>query len=170
MIMSGHATFVLVKRAYHILSYSILKIKSRIWEETVQSRPLPSKELQLQLCCGRTLFWLLSSPSNSKNCVLYNHTYNECFRRHPQHNCSLVQLIILTAIPHACRSNITRFKLSGCLCVCWTNVGYLVLFDCVSRRLQEKGNCLKHSIISINTENNAVCTYLLPIYHTYKGN
>lgn len=86
------------------------EIKSR--EETVQSRALPSKELRLRLCCGKTLFWLLSSPSNSKNCDLHNHTYNECFKRQLQHCCSPTRLIFLIAIPLACR--LMGLNLSGC--------------------------------------------------------
>lgn len=51
------------------------EIASRVWEETVLSRPLPSEELRLCSCRGRTLFWLLSSLSKSKKKrVLRNRT------------------------------------------------------------------------------------------------
>lgn len=117
IILNGHATFVLVRRGYHSLSYSIRKLNHEY------EKRLCKVGHCLQKSCGRTLFWLLSSLSNSKNYVLHNHAYNECFQRHLPHSCSIARLIILAATPHACRLNMTRLKQSTCSeCVCQVNI------------------------------------------------
>lgn len=110
-ILNGHAAFVLVRRGYHSLSYSILKLNQEYERRLCKVGHCLQKSFSCGCAVGGHYFDYCQVLVIARTMSYIITHYNECFQRHLRRSCLYGEADhFSSSSAHACRSHITRLE------------------------------------------------------------